>query len=322
MAAAGKHIAAPRAEDLEIEASAWLAKQEFGELSAAENARFDAWLAQSSHHLTAYWRMKALWSDSERLAALRSPMRQPRPVAAKPRNRLKIAGALAIGSMLAIGAWYQTVERQRSYTTALGERKTITLADGSQIDLNTKSELRIAPGQREAWLDRGEAYFQIVHDASHPFVVHAAEHRVIDLGTKFLVRKDAKRLEVSLVEGRAQIDALNPNTSEHPAILTPGDVAIATAKTLTVTRKPAPALADELGWRRGVLIFHYIPLADAVATFNRYNRQQIVIADAEIGKVTVLGTFPVNDVSAFARVAKEVFGLRVGKRGEDIVISR
>lgn len=312
----------PQAGELETQASDWLTRQDFGALDETEAARFEAWLSQSAYHRVAYWRLKALWQDSERLAALRLPMRQPRAAVAKARTWPKIAAAFAIAAILGAGALLATFEQQRSYTTVLGQRKTITLADGSQIDLNTKSVLRIAPSQREAWLDSGEAYFQIAHDASRPFVVHAAGHRVLDLGTKFLVRKDAGKLEVSLVEGRAQIDAANPHGGEHPAILTPGDVAIATANTLSVTRKAAPVLADALGWRRGVLIFHYVPLAEAVATFNRYNREQLVITDPSLGRVTVLGTFPVNDVAAFARVAKEVFGLNVVKRQNEMLISR
>lgn len=315
------NIRAPAAE-LDAQASDWLTKQEFGALDETETADFEAWLSQSQHHRVAYWRMKALWQDSERLVALRSPMRQPRAPIAKSRVWPKVAATFALAAAVGAGAWLTTLDKPRSYSTVLGERKTITLSDGSQIDLNTKSVLRIASSQREAWLDSGEAYFQIAHDASRPFVVHAAGHRVLDLGTKFLVRKDARKLEVSLVEGRAQIDAADPNGRERPAILTPGDVAIATADTISVTRKSAPTLADALGWRRGVLIFHYVPLADAVATFNRYNREQIVITDPSIGRVTVLGTFPVNDVSAFARVAKEVFGLNVARRNNDILISR
>jgi transmembrane sensor len=312
----------PPSVDLDAQASDWLARQEFGQLDEADMARFERWLAQSFHHRTAYWRMKALWQDSERLAALRSPMRQPHALIAKSRKWPKLAAVFALASMVGAGAWLATLDQPRSYATTLGERKTITLSDGSQIDLNTKSALRLGSSQREAWLDTGEAYFQIAHDASRPFVVHVAGHRVLDLGTKFLVRKEASKLEVSLVEGRAQIDAANPNGHERPAILTPGDVAIATADTLSVTRKAAPALADALGWRRGVLIFHYVPLADAVATFNRYNREQLVITDPSVGRVTVLGTFPVNDVAAFARVAKEVFGLNVARRNNDILISR
>lgn len=319
---AQENTLAPRAGELEAQASDWLTQREFGEWNEAREAQLQAWLARSAHHRTAYWRMKALWSDSERLAALRSPMRRvPAPVA-KIRIWPKVTAAVAVVSAVGIAIALTTFEQQRSYATVSGERKTIKLSDGSQIDLNSRSALRIASSQREAWLDSGEAYFQITHDASHPFVLHAADHRVLDLGTKFLVRKDGQKVEVSLVEGRAQLDSANPGKGERADILSPGDVAVATLDTLSVTHKAAPVLADALGWRRGVLIFHYVPLAEVVATFNRYNTKQIVITDPSVGRVSVLGTFPINDVAAFARVAKEAFGLTVTNRDNEIRISR
>lgn len=312
----------PQADELEARASDWLTQREFGEWGEAEEAQLQSWLAQSSHHRVAYWRMKALWSDSERLAALRSPMRQTSAPAAKTRQWPKIAAAVAVVSLVGAAIALTSFEQRRSYATAFSERKTITLSDGSQIDLNSRSALRIASSQREAWLDGGEAYFQITHDASHPFVLHVSGHRILDLGTKFLVRKDGQRLEVSLVEGRAQIDSANPGGRERPAILAPGDVAVASADTISVTHRTAPVLADALGWRRGVLIFHYIPLSEVAATFNRYNKEKLVITDPSVGQVTVLGTFPINDVAAFARVAKEAFGLNITHRKNEILISR
>ncbi len=62
---------------------------------------------------------------------------------------------------------------------------------------------------RKIWLDRGEAYFQIKHDSSRPLTVMTRSYRIVDLGTKFLVRQEDDRLEVSLVEGRARFEAVN-----------------------------------------------------------------------------------------------------------------
>ena len=73
---------------------------------------------------------------------------------------------------------------------------------------------------------------------------------------------------------------------------------------------------------RGVLVFHYVPLADAVANSIATTASKLVITDPSVGRVTVAGTFPVNDVAAFARVAKEVFGLNVARRNNEILISR
>ena len=99
-------------------------------------------------------------------------------------------------------------------------------------------------------------------------------------------------------------------------------MAIATANDISVTKKSQRDLATDLGWRRGVLVFHQTTLKDAVAEFNRYNRKKLVIADSKAAALTIGATFPIHDVEAFARVAKNVFGLHVDNQGSEIVISR
>jgi transmembrane sensor len=173
---------------------------------------------------------------------------------------------------------------------------------------------------RSAELIRGEAFFQITHDAQRPFVVTAGNHRITDLGTKFSVRTGGAGLEVSLVQGRARIDAPNA-PAQHAAVLEPGDVAVATASRISVIRKSQTDLAGELGWRRGVLVFHQTTLGDAAREFNRYNRKKLVIADPRAAALMIGATFPTDDIEAFAHTAKNVFGLRVDDRGDEIVIS-
>ena len=102
----------------------------------------------------------------------------------------------------------------------------------------------------------------------------------------------------------------------------PGEVAVATAETVSVSKKPIRTLTDALGWRKGQLIFYHASLADAVAEFNRYNRHQLVIADPQTARLVVNGSFPTNGVEAFTQTAQQVFGVRVKHRGNDIVISR
>jgi transmembrane sensor len=152
-------------------------------------------------------------------------------------------------------------------------------------------------------------------------VVLAAGHRVTDLGTKFAVKSGNDRVEVSLIEGRAQFDS---TSSEKPqsAVLTPGDVVVATANSMRLTRKTNDDLSKQLGWRRGVLIFDNTTLASAAKEFNRYNRQKLVVEGSVAAALTVVGTFQANDVEAFADVAQLVLHLKVRKRGTETVISR
>jgi transmembrane sensor len=214
-------------------------------------------------------------------------------------------------------------QNQRSYATALGERKTVMLGDGSRIELNTNSTLRVvaSASSRSAWLDKGEAYFEIVHNAGHPFVVTVGKRRVTDLGTKFVIRRDADQLSVSLVEGRARFDAMD-GTVLSPVFLKPGDTIEERNHSIVAIRRTAMELKDELGWRRGLLVFKHATLAAAAAEFNRYNSEKIVIADAASARSSIGGTFQSNNVAVFAGAVRELLGLHVENRGGETVISR
>src|SRR6185437_2517379 len=236
----------------------------------------------------------------------------------------KIAAAVAVLSAAGAGsAIYFKAPPQKVYATAIGERKTLALSDGSKVEMNTDTVLRVvADGSgRTVWLEKGEAYFQVRHDSAHPFTVMAGGHRVTDLGTKFLVRTDAQKLQVSLVEGSIRFDAPDGRMRE-PLLLSPGDSVTAKENTIVVTRNSERELAKDLGWRRGVLVFDNTTLADAAAEFNRYNREKIVIADPAVAQLRIDGTCPNENLAVFARAAQQLFELHIVERNGKTVISK
>ena len=322
----GAENASPSVAPVEVAASRWLERRHFSTWSAEDRAAFDAWLAQSLSHEVAYLRLEAAWSRTERLAALRMPVPES---ASEPKHRRRaIFGGIAIAAFVGIvlagsSAWLLLTQKQNVYATGLGGRQTVRLADGSQIDLNTDTVLRttISANRRTVMLEKGEAYFRIRHDAARPFIVMAAGNRITDLGTSFLIRNDPTRLEVALIEGRASFESLN-KVSHQPTVLASGDVVVATPDSVSLTKKSQRNLASDLGWRRGVLIFDYTTLADAATEFNRYNRQKIILADASLGRHTVVGTFPATNVKLFGRVVQVILGLRVEEHEDEIIISR
>jgi transmembrane sensor len=176
--------------------------------------------------------------------------------------------------------------------------------------------------QRVIWLEKGEAYFQVKHDALHPLIVMVDNHRVTDLGTKFLVRHDTARLEVAVLEGRVWFDVPDGRMQPPSLPLAPGQVAIASGRQVSVERKSMRTLTNELGWRRGVLVFRDTTLAEAAAEFNRYNRQKLSVPDPAVGFIKIGGIFEATNVGAFTEVAEDVLGLRVKDHGSEIVISR
>ena len=316
------------ANELDLCAADWLQRQTFWNWGVDEQAALDAWLAQSRAHRIAYWRQKAVWDNTERLVALRSPAspRGRRAAAGKPQIFRIAAAAIAIGVLGFAGLLYlqRAKTKETVYATRVGGRQMVALADGSRIELNTDTVLRMRSEARGrfATLEKGEAFFHIKHDAAHPFVVNVADHRVTDLGTEFSIRNTPDRLEVTLIEGRARFESTNKSLSAQTTVLTPGDVVVATMQATTVAKRPEKELKSELGWRHGMLTFYRATLSDAANEFNRYNERKIVVADRAAAAELIDGTFPTNDVDLFGRVAHAVLGLQVKNESREIVISR
>jgi transmembrane sensor len=317
-----------RTRETKARAAAWLERKDSGDWSEADQAALDSWLSESTANLIAYRRVDDVWARTERLVALRSPETGRAALVSRSRMfsvLLKTVAGVAVLAILGVGAaLFLSAPQTQTYTTAVGARDTLTLPDGSRIELNTDTVVRVADtaDQRKVWLDRGEAYFQVTHDAMRPFVVVAGDRRVTDVGTKFLMRREPDRLQVAVVDGRVQFEAGRGNPQSPPPILAAGDAVTATANSVVLTRKPTRDLANELGWLHGVFVFHHTALADAANEYNRYNRQKIVIIDPAVARLTLSGTLPTNNVKAFVDVARNFFTLNVERRGDEIVISR
>ena len=219
------------ARGVDARAAEWIERRNFGEWNEADQAALDAWIEESVVHRVAFVRLDTGWQQTERLVALR-PFKANEP---EPRGRkgifIGVAAALAIAAMLGItGMHYLAAPRDRIYATGVGGHEVIAFADGSKIELNTDTVLRarMTTKERTVWLDKGEAYFRVRHNAANPFVVIASGHRVTDLGTRFLVRRDRDQLEVALLEGRVRFGAAGAHAQS--ALLTPGDDVVATAE--------------------------------------------------------------------------------------------
>jgi len=313
------------ANDVRAAAAEWLAKRDRGEWSKEDQKALDAWLAESWSHTVAYWRLDAAWNRTDRLGALR----QQKIESAAPKRApvwplvFRTAAALVLIAILGVAGTqflHKQVPAIRNYATAIGGHETVRFADGSKIELNTDTAIRarMTTAGREIWLDRGEAYFEVKHDPAHPFVVYAAGRRITDPGTKFLVRRNAKTLEVALINGSVRVG----EGRGASRLLKPGDVAVASAESRVITKRTQSEIANELSWRNGILVFDNAPLGEVAAELNRYNRQKIVVTDEDAAKLAVVGSFRTDDVQGFTDIVRAVFKLHVRNDGNQIVISR
>jgi transmembrane sensor len=314
------------ADDIETRAAEWIVaarvRDDWDDEKAAD---LENWLAQSPAHRIAYLRLDNAWGRTARLAALRPPrspfaLREilPRILPALVKTAAAVAAAAVIGYFV----WPAQRPHERTYATALGGHDILKLPDGSQVELDTDTVLRVSlDDKRKVWLDKGQAYFQIAHDPAHPFTVTAANRKVTVLGTKFLMRQEPQRLEVSVMEGRVRLESSESSGRQRSALLTLGDDAVATETAMVVTRKTPRARQEEMAWRRGLLIFDQQTLEEAAAELNRYNTRKLVIADKQAADLIIGGTFRTNDVEAFTRVVREILGVQTNTRGKDIIIS-
>lgn len=318
--------AASPAETLRIEAAERILARRLSPDWNEENQReLDTWLEIPANRL-AYLRLDAAWERAGRLEAfrpLKRPVSAPAPQSRRPLILKFAAAAAAIAAVIG-SSLYFVQPAMRTYATAVGERQTITLTDGSTIALNTNSVLKLSANAsaRKAVLERGEALFQIHHDAQHPFVVIASGHRITDLGTKFIVREETDALKVTLLEGRARIETAGDAAKHRATDLTPGETVIASADRLVKSKRAIAKLANEASWQRGVLVFENATLADAARELNRYNAQKLVIEDPAVAKLKFDATIPTNGIQTFTRVAQQVFGLKIERHEGEWIVSR
>jgi transmembrane sensor len=310
---------------IEERAADWAQRRHFWNWTEQNQVELDAWLAQSLAHRVAFMRLDATLQRGKRLIALKAPP-TPDPTGRRI-GRARVGIAAAFVSFTIVGATALYALRgvpTENFATAVGERETVTLADGSQIDLNTDTQLRVdARADRpRVWLDRGEAYFRVKHDKARPLVVIAGDQRIVDLGTEFLVRRDQDRFQIAVAQGRVSYDASKEVMGSRPLTLTEGDFLTADGRSVSLAKKSPHELTNALGWRRGVIVFDGTTLADAVAEFNRYNRKKLVIANVAASRLTIDGTFSSDSLEGFTDVVRHVLQLRVEDRGDTVVISR
>ena len=309
-------------------AAAFFERRSFGGWNDADQAEFDAWLAESRLHRAAYLRVEGIIAHTKRLVSLApGEFRSAAPVTvrniAARRFALPLLAAASIASIAVFGASSVRSLMQSpasTYSTEVGGRTLLNFADHTQIELNTDTvvRFRMTTTERTVWLEKGEAWFNVAHNAANPFTVVVGKRRITDLGTEFVVRRETGGMEVALLNGRAALSADGAPTT----MLAPGDDAVAAPGLLSVTRKSRSALADELAWRRGVLVFRNTRLADAVREFNRYNTTKLVIADPSIANVKVYAELKTDDFEDLLQLAQTMLKLHVEREGNVILISR
>jgi transmembrane sensor len=228
------------------------------------------------------------------LRRMRYPVRSPRLTASV------LAGVAALIALLGFFSM-----SPQSYSTAIGEQRSVVLADGSIVTLNTSSHIKVKLEKHRRTVDllAGEALFQIAHDKERPFDVISAGTVARAVGTKFDVNQRADSTIVTVVEGRVEVGT-PAGVGMAGAVGNATLISLSPGESVTVVPhvRPSRALVNigtATAWTQRRLVFDHRPLGEVAAEFNRYNRQAIQIENPQLRNQEVTGTFEANDPASF-----------------------
>jgi transmembrane sensor len=308
-------------EHIEAQAADWLARIDRG-LDDEGVAAFEQWKDASTDHRITFIRLQAVWRRADRLAALRRPLNAPSAVSSRSRWAMAMAASLVLCAVSGLTYLKMHEASSQRFETAVGTQRSLNLADGTHIELNTNTLIHtsMSAGARTVKLDRGQAYFEVVHDAHRPFVVIAGNRRITDLGTKFSVFRDGDRVEVVVKEGQVRVDLITPGSADAPVVAERNTVVIARNTETLVVPKPQKEIDNDMLWRSGMLVFNQESLADVAEEINRYNVRKIeVVGPAR--NIRIGGSFRADNIDVFKQLLKDGFGLKVVDADDKIIIS-
>lgn len=235
------------------------------------------------------------------------------------RRRVWAAGAAALAACLVAAVWLQSRAGFETYSTAIGEQKAVTLADGSRLRLNTGTSLeaRITASRREVRLISGEAWFAVAKQGEGaPFTVSAGPAQIRVTGTQFNVRHLTGQTRIDLLEGHIRVSSRKDAKANR---LKSGE-AIRVDDRGHMSPLEAAETARINDWRAGRISFYQTRLDEAVTEFNRYALKPIALADPALGALRVDGVFDTGDTTRFARAAAAVHGLNLKETGSGLEI--
>jgi transmembrane sensor len=285
---------------------------------------FRRWLALDPQNEAAFELVTHGWEVSHRLS--RQPLALPRrwQKAGFRAGFARAVTAVAAASAIAIGGivWHST---RAGVATEIGEQRIVTLEDGTRISLNTDTRMRVRYGSRQRLveLEKGEALFEVAREPARPFVVDAADRRVTALGTSFIVRRDAQRLSVTLVEGNVAVAPIGTAVLDErrPAVQT-----LRPGQRVTFAKDVAPSLdsprIDQISaWRKGQVEMDHMPLGAAATEMNRYSELKLIVEGRDAAGAHVNGVFRAGDTVSFAEAMVMTCGLQLVRGSRELALT-
>lgn len=303
MHAASKVYAEGQPIDMAVamQAAEWLATLMSGDATPAERQAWRTWRAAHPDHERAWTHIEKVSGGLQALDAQASRQAlapRPRTGMATRRQALGMLGwVAAIGLATWSGARTQAARTLLAdFSTPLGQRRSVTLADGSVLQLNGDSavNIRFDGAQRRLELVRGEIFISTAHEAGtpyRPFLVETVHGQAQALGTRYSVRQDDAHTRVAVEQGAVR---LTPRQGSASVLVQAGQAGSMTAQAAA----PAHSVSGDIwGWRHGLLLADDMLLRDFLHELSRY-RHGLLGCDDAVADLRISGVFPLADTDA------------------------
>jgi transmembrane sensor len=323
--------------EIEEEAAQWTWRLDDQALTVADQEAFEAWLRQDARHRRMFEEMSKVWSaldgltdakGGEKLAAFVSAP----PPARRPLPSWAMSAAALVLVLVGAGFWWMRQGNElQTLATAVGQQRNVTLVDGSIVTLNTNTivETDLSRSLRQIYLRKGEAHFQVAHDRSRPFLVHAGDAVVRAVGTEFEVRlRPDRHVDIMVNEGRVEVQASTPASAPQASgvasqsttrALAAGEELSTASTGYAVQRVSLAQLSSEMAWREGAIIFDGQTLAQAIAEIERYTDARIFVTDPYVAALRVGGRFRTDDVQGFFQGLEAALPVSVRRTPDGVV---
>ncbi|WP_296228745.1 FecR family protein [Ralstonia sp. UBA689] len=243
----------------------------------------------------------------ERFALLELPARAPH-------RRVPMVVA-CVATLLGALLWADPAFHTQRYATAAGERQHLTLADGTELTLNTRTvaEVEWHLRTRQVRLVDGEAFFDVAHAAWRPFLVRAGDTTVRVVGTILNVRRADPRVMVTVLRGRVHVE----DASGDAMLLSARQAVESVGGMLTARAAPDPAAA--VAWKDGKLMFERTPLVQVLADINRYRAAPATLADPALERLQISGVFDSARTDALLDLLPSILPVTIRRETDDTV---
>ncbi len=328
-------------ETIKQEACMWVAKLDGQDLCAKSRAEFREWLARSPKHRSEFQLYAEPWDtfdDLWREEALAGGNENSTLDSVWKKAKVAMSMAAAVAVIAVSSMFFFNPDNLQShpafYSAQIGQYKTITLDDGSQVKLNTDSQIEVlfSDTERKIRLVKGEAWFDVAHDKTKPFLVYAGSGLIRAVGTAFAVQLLKDNVEVTVTEGRVELAAYAEaaqtiqidvaSSDNNPILLAQLDAGQRAQFNSTIEMIetiPMATIEKDLSWQSGLIIFDGEPLESVVNDFSRYTNMEIVISSEQIKEMKISGYFSTTNTTAFLNTLNKHFAIKVDKVSADKV---